>query len=182
MRMKRLWLCIAATLVMVSCIRVDDFGKYWDKGVVDSALEGTWKNIRLPGSDTKPEKLRFTRRGSSYSMYLVYSDGDAPAHSARTLRVGKRKLLMTRSREGREEDYLWGYEIHGRTLSEYWFQSDAAVEFLEARHPGAKNIGRRGVPPIEIGTFDDEVFRILSEVADNPTYWTLMRRYEKVSN
>ena len=41
MRMKKLCLCVAATLAMVSCIPVDDFGTYWDKGVVDPALEGT---------------------------------------------------------------------------------------------------------------------------------------------
>jgi hypothetical protein len=179
MRMKRLWLCIAATLVMASCIRVDDFGKYWDKGVVDPALEGTWKNIRLPRSDIKPDALRFTRTGFSYSMYAVYSEGDVPARSARTLRVGKRRFLMDRSREGSNDDYLWAYEIRGRTLSEYWC-NDALVEFLRTRHPGAKNIQvREGL--VVIGTFDDEVFRILSEVADNPTYWRLMRRYEKAS-
>jgi hypothetical protein len=178
--MRRLSLCIAAMLVTVSCIRVDDFGKYWDRGVVDPALEGTWKNIRLPASDLKPEALRFTRTGTSYSMY---ADSDTPVGNARTLLVGKRRLLMDRSRERNDDNYLWSYEIRGRTMSEYWFQGDAVLEFLRTRHPGAKNIHQgRDVELVEIGTFDDEVFRILSEVADNPTYWTLVRTYEKASN
>jgi len=201
MRMKRLWLCVAATLAMVSCIPVDDFGKYWDKGVVDPALEGTWKNIGLPGSSAEERlgarELRFTRTGSFYSMNMVGIDPsmgpealervrarNARAGIARTLRVGKRRLLMKRNREAPYDGLITSYEIRGRTLSEYWFLSDAAVEFLEARHPDAKNIhlGTDGAPPIQIRMFDDEVFRILSEVADNPTYWTLMGTYEKASN
>ena len=184
--MKKLCLCVAATLAMVSCIPVGDFGTYWNKGVVDPALEGTWRKVRRPGqapeeSNVGPDELRFMRTGSSYSMYV---DGDAQARSVRTLRVGKRRLLMDRSRERRDDNYLWGYEVHGRTLSEYWCLSDAVVEFLRTRHPDAKNIHQGGDMSqlVKIGTFDDEVFRILSEFADKPAYWILMRRYEKASN
>ena len=92
---------------------------------------------------------------------------------------------MDRSRERRDDNYLWGYEVHGRTLSEYWCcQGDAIDEFLRTRHLGAKNIHHGGdmAQLTTIGTFDDEVFRILSEVADKPTYWILMNAYEKVSD
>ena len=121
MRMKRLWLCVAATLVMVSCIPVGDFGTYWNKGVVDPGarrnLEEHWSAGDAPEErKVGPDELRFTRTGSSYSMYV---DGDSQARSVRTLRVGKRRLLMDRSRERRDDNYLWGYEVHGRTLSEY---------------------------------------------------------------
>jgi hypothetical protein len=201
MRMKRLCLCVAATLAMVSCIPVDDFGTYWDKGVVDPALEGTWKNIGLPGSSPEEKfgyrELRFTRTGSFYSMNVVGIDPSmdpevleqvkrrkAGAGNARTLRVGKRRLLMERNRQAPFDGILTSYEIRGRTLSEYWFQGDAAVEFLRTRHPGAKNIHKNDGEGefVVIGTFDDEVFRILSEIADDSTYWVLTARYEKTSN
>jgi hypothetical protein len=201
MRMKKLCLCVAATLAMVSCIPVDDFGTYWDKGVVDPALEGTWKNIGVPGSTPQERlgarELRFTRTGSFYTMNMVGIDPsmapevlervrmrNARAGIARTLRLGKRRLLMERNREAPSDGVLTSYEIRGRTLSEYWFLGVEAVEFLETRHPGARNIHKNDGEGdfVVIGTFDDEVFRILSEVADSPTYWTLMGRYEKASN
>ena len=201
MRMKKLCLCVAATLAMVSCIPVDDFGTYWDKGVVDPALDGTWKNIGLPGSSPEERlgarELRFTRTGSFYSMNMVGIDPsmapevlervrrrNARAGSARTLRLGKRKLLMKRNGEAPYDGVITSYEIRGRTLSEYWFQGDAAVEALEARHPGAKNIHKNDGEGdfVVIGTFDDEVFRILSEIADDSDYWILTARYEKASN
>jgi hypothetical protein len=199
--MKRLWLCAAASLAMVSCIPVDDFGTYWDKGVVDPALEGTWKNIGVPGSSAEEglgaRELRFTRTGSFYSMNVVGIDPSMDPKvleqvrrrigrlgSARTLRVGKRRLLMERNGQAPYDGILTSYEIRGRTLSEYWFQSDDALEFLRTRHPRAKNIHTNGSAGefVFIETFDDEVFRILSEIADDSTYWILTARYEKASN
>jgi hypothetical protein len=187
MRMKRLCLCVAATLAMVSCIPVDDFGTYWDKGVVDPAIEGIWKNISGPGSSPEAGELRFTRTGSFYSMNVVGVDPPINPEvwgNARTLRVGKRRLLMQRNRQAPFDGILTSYEIRGRTLSEYWFHGAAATEFLRTRHPGAKNIHTNNGEGefVVIGTFDDEVFRILSEIADDPTYWILVARYEKASN
>ena len=202
MRVKRLWLCIAATLAMVACIPVDDFGTYWDKGVVDPALEVTWKSIDLPGRPPEerigPKELRFIRTGSSYSMVgiepsiapevierLKASDAQAsnPQLSVRTLRVGTRRFLMERNPEPRSGGAIVSYEIRGRALTEYWYQSDALIEFLRTRHPGAKNIHKAlDVGSVVIGTFDDEVFRILSEVPDLPAYRTLIARYQKASN
>jgi len=199
--MKRLCVCVAATLAMVSCIPVDDFGTYWDKGIVDPALEGTWKNIGLPGSTPQERlgarELRFTRTGSFYSVNMVGIDPsmapevlervrrrNARAGIARTLRLGKRRLLMERSREAPYDGILTSYEIRGRTLSEYWFLGVEAVEFLETKHPGAKNIHKNDGEGefVVIDTFDDEVFRILSEIADDSMYWVLTARYEKASN
>jgi hypothetical protein len=187
--MKRLCLCVAATLAMVSCIPVDDFGTYWDKGVVDPALEGTWKIISLLGSSPdSPEarELRFTRTGSFYSMNVVGIDPPTDPEvwgNARTLRVGKRRLLMQRNRRAPFDGILTSYEIRGRTLSEYWLHGSAAAE-LRTRHPGAKNIHKNEGEGefVVIGRFDDEVFRILSEIADDPTYWILTARYERASN
>jgi hypothetical protein len=59
----------------------------------------------------------------------------------------------------------------------------AVLEFLKAKHPTARNI-KRNVGEGEyvvIDTFDDEVFQVLSEIADNPAYWILTCRYQKVS-
>lgn len=58
---------------------------------------------------------------------------------------------------------------------------DVAVDFLAAKHPSAKNIGRNTGEGryIVIQTFDDEVFQILSEISDIPAYWNLVCQYKK---
>ena len=35
-------------------------------------------------------------------------------------------------------------------------------------------------PASMTGTFDDEVFQVLSEMVDNPTYWSLNREHKKL--
>jgi hypothetical protein len=74
--------------------------------------------------------------------------------------------------------------VHSRTLSEYVLINTAAVRFLRTKQPGAKNIPKNDDEGgyVVIGTFDDEVFRILAEIADDPTYWQRICRYQKASN
>jgi hypothetical protein len=197
--MKRLWLCIVCSMVLASCISVDDFGAYWDKGVVDPALEGSWKKLGLPGEDRDsipgPDELRFTKNGASYSIQAINpidpaSEPDLAAEmkrdnehvmSARTLRIGRQRLLMERDAVSPGDGILTRYEVRGGTLNEYWLDNDAAVDFLEQRHPGARNIRRNTGEGryVEIATFDDEVFRILSEFVDDPAHWILICQYRR---
>jgi hypothetical protein len=166
---------------------VDDFGAYWDKGVVDPALEGSWKRIDAPGeapnTEVCGEGWNFRRTGSAYSMYTFNEPSNA-ASTSRTLRVGSRRLLMNRNRAPEPDGLITGYEIRNRTLSQYWFDNVAVVEFLEAKHPGAANIGKAPGEGqfVLIKRLDDEVFRILSEIARSPDYWILICQYRKTSN
>jgi hypothetical protein len=102
--------------------------------------------------------------------------------SARTLGVGKHMFLRQRDPGGQGKSAIERYDVQRGTLQEYWMNNGAAVEFLKAKHPTAKNIKRNvGVGEyVVIDTFDDEVFRVLSEIADNPAYWFLNCRYQKV--
>jgi hypothetical protein len=198
--MKRFWPWLVAVLALSSCTGVEDFGLYWDKGFIDPALEGSWKKLGLPGRDINSipgaDLWRFTRNGSSYSLQWINPvDQTAKAGaseqlkgdnerllSARTLRIGQHVFLMQRDSAGQGKSAIERYDIQRGTLQEYWMNNGAAVDFLEAKHPTAKNI-RRNVGEGEyvvIGTFDDEVFRVLSEIADDPAYWFLNCRYKRV--
>lgn len=198
--MKRSWPCLVAVLVLSSCISVDDFGAYWDKGFVDPALEGTWEKVDPPGEDIKhipgPRTWRFTRNGSSYAAYAIHAidptdDPEIIAQkravndrylNARSLRIGKHLFLMQRDPGGQPPGLIQRYEIQGTTLREYWIDNDAALNLLNAKHPAAKNIRKNPTSEGEfvvIGTFDDEVFQVLSEMVDNPTYWRLNCEYKK---
>jgi hypothetical protein len=198
--MKPLWPCLVAVLALSSCTEVADFGLYWDKGFLDPALEGTWKKLGLPGADRDSipgaDQWRFTRSGASYAVQSI-NPVDANAEpdvveqqkaenehrtSARTLRIGKHLFLMEREKDGSGDGVIVRYDIRRGTLQEYWIDNGAAVDFLKARHPTAKNI-KRNVGEGEyvvIGQFDDEVFQVLSEIADNPAYWFISCQYKKV--
>jgi hypothetical protein len=200
--MKKLWPCLMAVLVLSACTSVDDFSLYWDKGVVDPALEGTWQMVGLPGlpaeeigSIAAPTWWRFTKSGSSYleqginpvdptadPKAIAQRIADNESHMlARTLRIGRHHLLMQRDPRG-GRGALTRYEIQGATLREYWIANGAAVDFLKTKHPEAsnikKNVGEGSYVVIE--TFDDEVFQVLSEMVDNPIYWRLNCEYKKV--
>jgi len=154
----------------------------------------------LPGQNSNdipgPDLWRFTRNGSSYSLQGInpidqtaepdvieqqQAENDRPM-SARTLRIGKHLFLIQRDPGGEGTGSIQRYDVQRGMLREYWMNNGAAVDFLEAKHPTAKNI-KRNVGEGEyvvIDTFDDEVFRVLSEIADDPAYWFLSCQYKKV--
>jgi hypothetical protein len=198
--MNKFCACLVAVLVMTSCTPVEDFGPYWDKGFVDPALAGSWKKIGLPGEDMDSipgaDVLQFTKDGSSYLQYMInpidltkpaddieqQKADNAKAMSARTLRIGKHLFLMQREPGGKAKGYLVRYNINGGTLDEYFIDNGLAVDFLLSKHPTAKNIKKNVAEGtyVVIGTFDNEVFQVLSEIADKPAYWFLECQYKKI--
>jgi hypothetical protein len=184
---------------MSSCTPVDDFGLYWDKGFVDPALAGSWKKVRA-GEDSDsvpcPNLWRFTRSGTTYSLQSINPiDQTADPHdvaqqkadneralSVRSLRIGKSLFLMRRDPADQGKGEIARYEVRRGVLNEYWIVNGDAVDFVEAKYPTAKNIRKNDGEGeyLVIGTFDDEVFRALSEIADNPRYWVLTCSYKKV--
>ena len=175
--MKRFLLPVLAILVMSACTPVDDFGPYWDKGAIDPGLEGSWKKVGLPGQKRESvpgaDMLRFTIDGGSYSLQGINpgarkQDNDTRL-AARSIRVGHGRFLMARPAD-RTDGILQRYEIEGNLLKEYAINNGWAIEFLEAKHPEAESISRNKGDGrfVIIKSFDDEVFQILSEMADNP--------------
>jgi|KBSMisStaDraftv2_1062788.scaffolds.fasta_scaffold22104_6 hypothetical protein len=197
--MRRFCVCLIAVLIQTSCTRVEDFGAYWNRGFVDAALQGSWKKLGLPGQNPDdipgPDQWRFVKDGSSYALQAINPiDDTAPPDeiaqrkadneqrvSARSLRIGKQLILMQRE-PGGSQGSIERYEVKRGVLEEYWIDDYMAVAFLEAKHPTAVNIHRNEGEGeyVVIDTFDDEVFAVLSEIADNPSYWRLTCRYKQV--
>jgi hypothetical protein len=193
---------MVAAVVQLACTPVDDFGQYWDKGFVDAALEGSWKKVAQPGVNPNDvpgaDVLRFTRNGTSYSFQGINPidptlEPDVIAQikaaneerlSARTLRIGKSLFLMERdpAGTGKNDGVMVRYEVRRGRLREYWINNGDAVDFLKAKHPSAKNIRKNDAEGnyVVIKSFDDEVFQVLSEIAENPNYWFLICEYKKV--
>lgn len=202
-RLRRHLLPVIALLVLTSCTSVEDFGAYWDKGVVDPALNGRWQKMGLPGeppNDTLgADTLLFTKGRGSYSLQMINPiDANLPPDvaaqqkkdndtrlAARTLRIGRSRFFMIRDPGGQAGDgMLERYEIKGAMLLEYQMDNAVAVDLLEAEYPNARNI-KKNVGEgryVVIETFDDEAFRVLSRIADDPEYWFLKCQYKKVGS
>src|SRR5262245_30884617 len=126
--MKRFVLSLVALLAFSACTPVEDFGVYWDKGLVDPALAGSWKKLGLPGANPSdipgPDRWRFTRDGSVYALRAInpIDPTAAPeeiaqqkadnerATSARSLRIGKHMFLM-QTFPGEREGQIERYEV-----------------------------------------------------------------------
>jgi hypothetical protein len=194
--MKRLFWPILVALLSVSCIEVEDFGGYWDKGVRDPALEGRWRKLGVPGEDIDSipcaDTVRFVSAGKSHSMHMINPVDPAPppaetarqkldneeSVSVRSLKVGRHSVLMMPSVQS--PGLILRYEVAGTILREYVLNVDDA---FEARLKGTTNFvveHEMGEYPV-IKHFDDEVFRILSGIADDPSFWTLLCEYKKES-
>jgi len=178
LQMKRLFWPILAVLLSVSCIDVEDFAGYWDKGVRDPALEGQWKKLGMPGEEIGSipgaDTLLFVSADQAARRKL----DNEKSFTVRSLKVGRHSVLMMPSVQSR--GFIVRYEVEGTILREYVLNNGDA---FEERLEGATNFveehgtGTRAV----IKHFDDEVFRILSGIADDPSFWSLVCEYKKVS-
>lgn len=191
---------VIAFLVLASCTPVENFGAYWDKGFVDPGLAGRWQKIGLPGEnlDSIPgaDQLLFVKNGSSYAWQAINPidstlSADAAAQrkkdnetrlTVRTLKIGNHLFIMARGDLARTDGNLQRYEIKGDLLREYQINNGPALDFLKAKYPSAANIhkNRSEGAYVVIDTFDDEVFRILSEISDNAAYWELECEYKRI--
>ena len=196
----RLGLPIIAVLLLASCIGVEDFRPQWSKGSLDPALAGSWKKIGVPGQklDDTPgaDRLSFAGNGPSYAFQqtnpiesTLAADVAAQRRkdnelrgAVRTLRIGRSLFMMQKGTEDAPKGVLQRYDIRGGVMRLYNLYGDRAVELLKTRHPTATNITRNEGEGtyVVIHTFDDEVVRILSEFADDPTFWSVECQYRKV--
>jgi len=180
--------CLCLILLMLSsCITVEDFGSYWSKGTVDTALLGTWgewnpehKNNILP--------VTITNNGSA--LRIVFLDGngairkDQDSGAGRTLKAGNYTFLMTTAevaiQDGQHvKGLLYRYKVEGDKIHVYSLYSDPMVEFLKRNYPKEENfIAKLGSPDckhkcsdVSIKTLDAGVYKILSEIPDTPEFW-----------
>ena len=91
-------LCIALLFAIKGCIPVEDFGEYWEKGAVDPALEGHWKQLDVEFR-SEENYLSFVKSGDHYvcevsSAYFMPQDMPQVGIRAKTLTAGKHRFLM----------------------------------------------------------------------------------------
>ncbi|MBW8041752.1 MAG: carboxypeptidase regulatory-like domain-containing protein [Planctomycetes bacterium] len=80
------------------CIPVEDFGEYWEKGIIDPALEGHWKQLDVEFR-SEQNYLSFVKSGDHYvcevsAAFFMPQDMPQVGIRAKTLTAGKYKFLM----------------------------------------------------------------------------------------
>jgi hypothetical protein len=179
-------LLAVATLSLVSCIPVEDFGTYWDKTELDKRLAGEWKWVAATPDQTLDESLpllgertRIAEKGGLYEV-TPYSSalqlGNVPLFVTRTLSVGRYQFLAVHLSSG---GFIQRYKTNGRVLE---LCQENIDEFVQTNYPHVANLENPGDvgDSMRIALFDSEVFAILSKVPDIKDYWYCEEKYERV--
>ncbi|MFH1157969.1 MAG: hypothetical protein V1721_03680 [Pseudomonadota bacterium] len=168
--MKKILLCLTA-LFLSSCIPVGDFGPYWDKGIIDPALLGKWN-----GEDK--EGYGIVDKGGTYQIDTLdereKKEKSYVPMTARTLKAGSYTFLMIKESNKKE---VIRYKIEGDVIQKYSLAPEQLSAFLlKEKYPEAKNIV---FGEVHIENFDDEVYKILSEIPDTKKFWVPDGKYRR---
>lgn len=179
------FLVALALLCLTSCIPVDDFGTYWDKGTVDSALVGTWTGVRHKDG-IGPAHIAVVKGVYRITSLAKKDAKDKPLY-ARTLTAGRYTFFMASSDTGgKTERDLVRYTLKDGRLTEYSLEVRPVEAWLKWRHPQAKNLEAVSCKPkclyeqVKIRTLTADVVNILSEIPDTKEYWQPMEEWRKV--
>lgn len=192
--MKNFLLCLVVVLLS-SCIPVDDFGSYWQKGYVDPALLGKW-SMTTPREDDERKEARsvkvdtdvyqvINKTGIYQFDSLDYKDKqktDYTPDPARSLKVGNYTFLMQPDKENLKKGrfikgFVFRYKLEGNVLQFCSPVPEQTGAFLNKKYPKTKNIQRRACTGkclwdgVNIKKFNGEVSKILSEIPDTKEFW-----------
>lgn len=183
--MKKILVCLTL-LCLTACIPVDDFGSFWDKGTVDAALAGTWKNDHAQKGAPVQARVKI-QKGVYIIRSLSKKDAKDKPLFAKTLTAGRYTFFMAASdAQGKTERDLVRYKVANGTLTEYALDVKPVEKWLGWRHPQAKNFEAVACKPncmfeeVRVRVLTDDVIRILSEIPDTAEYWKPMDAWRKV--
>ncbi len=163
----------AAALLLSSCIPVQDFGGYWNRGTVDSSLLGKW-----PAKNSQDYELVTERKGVYY-IDEVKKGRKQPEDGmvAKTLYAGKYTFLMLKDPKSDINVGIARYKIKHRTLQFYALSTKAMSIFLKKKYPNVKNIQILKCKKcffngsLVIHTLDKSVYTVLKNIPDTKKFW-----------
>ncbi|MEZ0222955.1 MAG: hypothetical protein ACAH83_00245 [Alphaproteobacteria bacterium] len=183
-------LCLAV-LFLSSCIPVDDFGTYWNKGTVNAAVTGKWQKIERR---KKAEFVRITDEGGRYRIDTLdkkeRGQKDYSPIFAKTLTAGKYTFFMAMSKKSGAAHFspegLVRYDIHHGVLTEYNLVDRRVGKFLADKFPHARNITAPKCrencvyDSVKIRKLDAEVVKVLAAIPDTGEFWTVTEKWKRV--
>lgn len=182
---------ILSILLLTSCIPVDDFGAYWNKGTVDAAVPGKWQKME---KHKKAEFVRITDEGGRYRIDTLdkkdLAQKDYSPILAKTLTAGEYTFFMAMSKKTGAAHFtpegLVRYEVHGGVLTEYNLVDRRMGPFLADKFPHARNITAPKCrescvyDSVKIRKVDAEVVKILAAIPDTKEFWTVSEKWKRV--
>jgi hypothetical protein len=174
---------LVAVFLLSSCIPIEDFGVYWDRGIVDSSLLGRWEHT---GKDQ--DKYQVTDHQGTYYLDAFENGNKRPQDdlSARTLHIGNYVFLMVKVRISSTAIGLARYEVEDRKLKLYVLSKDKMRIFLK-KYPGVKNIKVSSGTTnsifdtgVTVKKLDEAVHKIISDIPDTKEFWSLSDQWRKV--
>ncbi len=151
-------------LLLAACINVKDFGIYWDRGIPDKLLVGSW----LPEGDISSDCIMFTAEKGQ--LRFTTEDRDEPA--VRTLMIGRHSfMMMLRGSKGGE---IYKYTASKNVLEMYQLNKDKKEEFL--KNHATPNIVIDDTT-VTINALDKPTMELLQTIANDGSYWVLLTRY-----
>ena len=171
--MRSLLICISTIMLWLSgCIIVEDFKDYWDRGSLDSRLDGVW---HMPQSQ-KPAII-FSPTQDSYHIIVpdeVDTESLTPSEHARTLKIGRHHFLMIKNSEDNSGGDLVRYTIKNDMLTLYSPRSEKREDFQQ-NYAGSNILVNDHTARIK--QLDVRTIRILQSFAAKPDYWEVMGTY-----
>lgn len=153
---------------VAGCLKVVDFGVYWDKGFIDPALNGEWKNARPNGSG-----VTFTNQGDMYHMVSTTSDD---IRFVRSLRVNESNFIMQKRNLSDKGGNLIPYVIEGDNFVLFAANKDKQAEFTK-RYPDIPFVVTR--TGITIDQLNDETMKWLEQITAEPEWWIDIQSYKR---
>lgn len=199
---------IVCAVTLFGCIPIKDLGEFWDKGEMDPALAGHWKQI---GNE-------FGREDTFYSfiedagerVYLFQArSADMPqaedqvlSQKARTTRLGDYSFIMIRDvgesiagidpappDEPREViGELQRYSVSGNVLTLYYLDDNAIHRAIEAGKvkgtlpPQPKDEESIDLTPAMLDVLDEPTVAFIIDLCRDEKNWTRTVQYERVAD
>lgn len=171
-------LLILSVLFLSSCIWVDDFGEYWDKGEVDPALEGTWAldDGRVP-VDKQESSYRFEKSGKEYRFVAIGKNvKDDAIVTVRSIHSKHYHFMMSRKEKAglQPAQGLVRYAVKKDTLVIYEPHTAYVMEWVKEKHPNStvlKQSGSGHAGFVALPKLTPEAIMLLNNVPDEEKYW-----------
>jgi len=181
--MKKLLLAAAAMVCLTSCMNVGDFGAYWEKAGLDPQLFGTWVRVAANPSQTRErgypigDIMRVTERNGALEEAFTVDGKPSPEAPfyAKTLAVGGYQMVIVGPRKG----FIERYKVSPQTLQLCAFDHLYLAPFVKTNYPRTFNL-EVVQGEVKVNLFDDEVYRIVSNIPDTEEYWDCDVRSERV--
>ncbi len=161
-------LFLTVLLLVVGCLKIGDFGVYWNQGIIDPALDGAWKNARPSGTG-----LSFTNQGDLYHMQF---DASPSPKFARTLQVNDSTFLMVKVHLEDEGGNLIPYVIEGDNFVLFAANKDKQIEFNK-KYPDIPFVVTR--TGITIHQLNPDTMRWLEKITAEPEWWIDIQSYKR---